>query len=365
MPTIAQLLSLLLSTCFTSLATAAPLGDPFEWTFDELSPDVWAGVREDAGRTPVMGATMFVVTDVGVVVFDGGGVPLMSERLVAKIQEVTDLPVTHIVISHWHGDHCFGIARIRDVYPQVEIVAHAFTRAAMTGSRITYIHRRPQVVGSLRGIYLDMVEKRVDEEGVEIPPHALARAQEFLDDADVIDAEYNRLELVLPTVSFREALTIHSGERDIELLFLGDGNTAGDVVMWLPEERIVATGDLVVHPTPYGFNVPPSRWADTLRRLQDLEYRTLVPGHGDIQRDTSYVDLLIEVCDSVVEQRDRMVAEGVPSDEIGAKLDVSGFEERFTGGDPGHADLFESYFTAPMRRAALKELSGIPMVDVK
>ena len=116
-------------------ASSVAADDPFTWEFTELAPGVWAGQRPDPTRLPVMGNTLFVVTDEGVVVFDGGGVPLMTERLLRKIDEVTDQPVTHVGISHWHGDHHFGIWKIQQRYPDVEIVAHPFTDEAQCADR--------------------------------------------------------------------------------------------------------------------------------------------------------------------------------------------------------------------------------------
>ena len=80
---------------------------PFIFEFEEISPGVWVGVREPSTRYPVMGNTTFVISNVGVVVFDGGGIPAMTEQIIAKIRSETQLPVTHVVISHWHGDHHF------------------------------------------------------------------------------------------------------------------------------------------------------------------------------------------------------------------------------------------------------------------
>ncbi|GJM21467.1 MAG: hypothetical protein DHS20C15_13820 [Planctomycetota bacterium] len=366
--TILRAVVLIAATLALTTATARTqdtTGDPFVWTFSELAPGVWAGVREDMGRTPVMGSTLFVIGDEGVVVFDGGGAALMSERLIAKIRELTELPVTHVVISHWHGDHNFGVHRFRDEFPGVQFVAHRFTRAAMTGPRMDYLADQAQQVPRLRAGYAPLLESGRNGRGDEVPEFKLARMRQFLADAELIHAENQRLAVTLPTLSFDDSLTIHSGARRIELLFLGDGNTAGDLVLWLPEERIVATGDLVVHPTPYGFNVPPARWAQSLRRLQALDYRVLVPGHGEIQRDMSYVGLLIEVCDAIVAQRESLLAEGVTLEELPARLDLSAFVTRFTHGDPDLTDTLRIWFMRPIRAAASKELEPGPMVEVR
>ncbi len=336
--------------------------DPFELSYSELSPGVWAGVREDSTRIPVVGNSIFVIGDAGVVVFDGGAVARSSEQLMAVMRSVTDLPVTHVIVSHWHGDHNLGISRIVEEYPAAQVVSHEFTRAAMAGSNLDYARNPARVEG-----YLPNMQEAVDtgiENGEPISEITREWYREFLRVADIVDAEYRRSPPVIPTVTFRDRMVIHSGNRKIELLYLGDANTAGDIVLWLPAEKIVATGDMVVAPTPYGFNVPPRKWVQTLKNLNDLGYETLVPGHGSIQRDTAYVDLIIETAQSIADQRDALLAQGLSEDEALEKLDYSKFRDRFTGGDPHLVEVFVGWFSRPFSAAAFKALTGEPMVVV-
>ena len=355
---------LLVLLLFLALSSPA-LADPFEYTFQEVSPGVWVGTRENSPRFPVMGTTTFVVGDEGVIVFDGGGVTLMSERALAKIRSVTDKPVSHIIISHWHGDHNLGIHRLLEEFPQAQVVGHSFTRAAMLGAPMDYVLDYPDAVPRLAERFKKRLDSGVTREGESLPDSMRLNLQTILDDADLIHSEYNRVQVTPPTVTFDDRLVIHSGNRVIELRYLGRGNTAGDIVMWLPDERIVATGDLVVMPTPYGFNVPPRAWAKTLRELRALDFGTLIPGHGDVQTDAGYVDLLIETAESIADQRDALLAKGMSAEETEATLDFSPFEERFTGGDEYLANRFEVWFTRPFRKAALKALTGEPMVSLE
>lgn len=354
-------LAIVLGLAFTGGLTAA--SDPFVFTFQELSPGVWTGVRENSPRIPVMGSATFVVSEDGVVVFDGGGAPLMSERVIEKIRSVTDKPVTHAVISHWHGDHNLGIYRFLEEYSSVQTIGHDFTRAAMLGSPMDYARetdRTSDYVAYLK----DALE--ADASGEEpMPEFARKRYQTFLDDAELVDAEDKRSVITPPEITFDDRLVIHSGSRNIELLFLGHANTAGDIVMWLPDEKIVATGDMVVCPTPYGFNVPPRAWAETLRKLEALEADVLVPGHGPVQHDMAYVDLLIETAESIADQRDALFEQGLGQEEAEAKLDFSRVIDRFTNGDPLRIDRFNAWFANPFRKAAFKALTEEPMVVIK
>lgn len=105
--------------------------DPFELDWTSPAAGVWIGVRPQSARLPVTGTSVIVIGGAGVLVFDGGGTPLQAERVAAKIRTETDLPVTHIAISHWHGDHHLGIAPLREAWPDAVTVSHSFTRAVM------------------------------------------------------------------------------------------------------------------------------------------------------------------------------------------------------------------------------------------
>jgi len=338
---------------------------PFTMEFEELAPGVWAGVRADGPRFPVMGNTTFVISEEGVVVFDGGGMPGMSELVIEKIRSLTDNPVTHVVISHWHGDHNFGVFRFAEEFSNVKFVAHEFTRDVINSTRIHYVDRELGFMDSNRAEFEKIIETGVDSEGNEHTPTDVEIYKRILADSEVIETEFLRAKVTPPNEVFKNSYVIESGSRTIELLFLGHGNTAGDIVMALPKERIVATGDIVVLPSPYAFNVPPRAWAQTLRNINDLGYKILVPGHGAVQRDTAYVDLLIDAADSIATQRDELLASGKSVADVEAELDFSAFEDRFTHGDDYVRVHYDSWFEQPFRKAAMKALTGEPMVAIE
>jgi glyoxylase-like metal-dependent hydrolase (beta-lactamase superfamily II) len=356
----------LLLILFSGVAAGQLAQDtPFRFEFEELAPGVWAGVRPDSPRFPVMGNATFVISNEGVVVFDGGGMPAMAEQIIDKVRSITDKPVTHVVISHWHGDHNFGVFRFAEEYPNVQFVAHEFTNDVFHSSRIHYIDRQSDFINNNLEEFQKIVDTGVDSDGTEYSDVDRRDHMRIIDDADAILAEYGRARVTPADVTFADSYTIESGDRRIELLHLGHANTAGDIVMWLPDERIVSTGDIVVLPSPYAFNVPPRAWAATLRELNNLDYKMLVPGHGAIQNDTSYVDLVIEASEYIADQRDALLADGMSSEEVEEALDLSAFENRFTHGDEYVKSYYDAYFDAPFKAAAMKALTGEPMVAIE
>src|SRR4051812_580863 len=102
--------------------------NPFVYSWQQLATGVWGAIRQDPFELPQEGNSVFIVTDRGVVVFDAGGSPAMGEAIVAKVRSVTDKPITHVVISHWHGDHMRGLQAIKAAFPQAQIFAHPHSR---------------------------------------------------------------------------------------------------------------------------------------------------------------------------------------------------------------------------------------------
>lgn len=178
------------------LLMAGPVGaaddGPFKFEFEELAPGIWTGIRPDPPRFPVMGNTTFVISDAGVVVFDGGGMPAMAEQVLDKIRSLTDQPITHVVISHWHGDHHFGISRIAEEYPGVQIIAHEFTRDVINSSRINYIDRGPGLYARNSEEFERIITTGVDAEGKQHSDVDRDIYRRMRADRDSIESEYRR-----------------------------------------------------------------------------------------------------------------------------------------------------------------------------
>ena len=349
----ASVLTALLISASVAVADDSLTGNPFELVWKELAPGVWTGQRPDSPRTPVLGNTTLVVSEEGAVVFDGGGAPLASEQVVAKVRELTDQPVTHIVVSHWHGDHDYGIFRILEAFPDAQVLSHPYTRDNLGINSISEDFLT-DYIPKLR----ERIESRTFSNGQPMAEKDVGRYQDIIDHAELIDQQQRLSILTYPSVTFTDRLTIWSGEREIRLIHLGLSNTAGDVIMYLPEEKVVATGDMVVMPTPYGFGSYPAAWAQSLRKLKELDHDVLVPGHGEPQTDDAYVDLLIETFESIAAQMDALVKQGLDMEAAKAKMDFSKVEGRFTNGDTFLGRLFEIWFKTPISEAAWKVASG-------
>ena len=117
-------------------------------------------------------------------------------------------------------------------------------------------------------------------------------------------------------MTFDHRLVIHRGGREIHLLFLGRAHTAGDVVAYIPSERVVATGDLMHGLLPYMGDGFPDEWPATLRALEALEFDRVIPGHGSIQEGKSVLAQFRGYVEEITEKVARGVERGQTPDEL-------------------------------------------------
>jgi glyoxylase-like metal-dependent hydrolase (beta-lactamase superfamily II) len=147
------------------------------------------------------------------------------------------------------------------------------------------------------------------------------------------------------TLTFDHDFTLDLGNREVQVKFLGRGNTAGDAVVYLPRDKIVVAGDLVVYPIPYIYDGYPVEWIQTLQNLSQLDADTIVPGHGPVLHDKTYVLLVRDLMKSAVEQMNAKLAQAGPAmfltiDDVKDSIDLTSFQQRFTGNDK---DLIAAY----------------------
>ncbi len=340
------------------VATVGAQADPFEFTWQELAPGVWAGLRADPFELPQEGNTVLVLTDRGVVVFDAGGSPAMGRAIVAKARSLTDKPITHVILSHWHGDHMRGLQAIQSAWPAVEILCHPHARDRIVETRDRWLKRRVSMVPNIRKNVGEALARNQDLAGRPLIPEEKAWLEHGLTNTDRLDQENHATDYVTPTATSDHAWRLYRGGREIQVLWLGAAHTAGDLVMWLPHERIVATGDVVTAPVPLMPSPYVGDYPTVLAGIRDLGFSILVPGHGPVERDAQYLDLLSETIRAVANQLKTAAAGGRSREEVVAAADYAAVEPRFTHGDPFLAHRFEDYVRAPLADAAWLAAQG-------
>ena len=257
------------------VVTAAPARAQDLFDLQKVADGVYAALARP--RTPINCNAAVVLLGDGVLVVDTHSRPSSAKALIAQIKTVSDQPVRFAVNTHFHWDHAQGNHAYPVAFPrQVAIVASEATREnlrTLGGQRLKdQLASTPGEIAALEAQLATATDAatqaRLKDE--------IAQQKDYLQ-------EIKSLELTLPDLTFDRSLIIHRGDRRVVLLFLGRGHTSGDVVAWLPKERVVATGDLLHGWMPYMGDSFPPEWVATLDALDKLEFDHIIGGHGTVK----------------------------------------------------------------------------------
>ena len=220
------------------MATFASTGDTAEKTitFSEIGEGLYAFTAEGDPNTGI------IVGDEAVMIIDAQATPVMAEKVIERVRSVTDKPIRYVVLSHYHAVRVLGAS----AYGADEILASDATRSLIV------------------------------ERGKEDWASELGRFPRLFQAAESVPG------LTWPTMTFGGKMTVWLGKRRVDLIHMGRGHTAGDTVAWVPDSKVMFSGDLVeYHSACYCGDAHFADWPKTLDRLASFEPRALLPGRGD------------------------------------------------------------------------------------
>ncbi len=202
----------------------------------------------------------FIVTDEGVICFDSPLIPHEAQEWRRTIDEISGgLPILYVIVSDHHRGHCLGSQWLSDT-----VVAH----------ELAWKHMRN---------YSDNFKQRVRDSFKKQPE---------------IRAEFDELEIIVPTLTFLDRMTVVRGERVVRIIHVG-GHTPATSMVWLPVEKTLFAGDVVwIDQHPFMTQANSADWLLALERVRDLKPTYIVPGHGpicnvsDLDRLSDYLSFL-------------------------------------------------------------------------
>jgi glyoxylase-like metal-dependent hydrolase (beta-lactamase superfamily II) len=205
-------------------------------SFTKLSDHAYAYTAEGDPNTGI------IVGDDAVLVADTQATPAMAQDVVRRIREVTDKPIRYVVLTHCHAVRVLGASG----YGAQQIIA----------SQDTY----------------DLIVERGEQDKAS----EIGRFPRLFRDVQSVPAG-----MTWPTITFNQKMTLWLGKLEVQLLQLGRGHTKGDTVVWLPQDRVLLSGDLVeFDATPYAGDAYFKDWPATLANVAALKPVALVPGRG-------------------------------------------------------------------------------------
>ncbi len=240
-----------------------------EGELTKLADGVYASVVSPDGNA--VSNSGIVILEHGVLVFDTHFTPEAGQALLAKIQALTPKPVRYLVNSHFHSDHTHG----NQAFPRAQYIF------ASGNGRRDVLQKDIPALGRTVATAQAQIEK-MRKEGAAQQDSSTREA--VLRQATTLGEALNRLlrlHIVAPTVAVEDTLIINDGPREVRLMYLGVGHTDGDLLLYLPADKVVFMGDLFFNsafPSTQDANL--LEWTKTLQQALELDADKFIPGHG-------------------------------------------------------------------------------------
>lgn len=205
-------------------------------SFTEIGEGLWAFTAEGDPNTGV------IIGDESVMIVEAQATPRLARKVIEKVREVTDKPISHLVMTHYHAVRVLG--------------------ASAYGA--------PTVVMG------EKARSMVAERGQEDWDSEFERFPRLFQGHEEIPG------LTWPNVTFNDRMTVYLGKRRIDLMHLGRAHTAGDIVAYVPDQNVMFTGDIVeYHSACYCGDGHFADWPATLEEIRKFELAAIAPGRGD------------------------------------------------------------------------------------
>jgi len=274
-----------------------------------------------------------IVNDRDVMLVDDGTTPAAARAFVEDVKHLTPKPIRYVVNTHFHYDHTDGNSIFA---PDVQIMAHEFVREAILTFDV--LHREPYRTsqGTAVPARIEGFKKQLASETDAAKKKTLAKQ---ISDAEQILRDLSQVQPVAPNVTYTSKLVLHPGAREIQLLFLGRGHTAGDTVVFLPKERIVATGDLMESRLAYMGDAYFDEWVTTLEALKKLEFATVLPGHGEPFGNKGLITAFQSYLTDLTGQVTKLRGQGVTAEDAAKRVDLTSHAKDFPQIQGPGADL--------------------------
>jgi glyoxylase-like metal-dependent hydrolase (beta-lactamase superfamily II) len=315
-----------------------------DFRLEKLADNVYAFVSNNTTHFWEDGNTTVILTKDGVVVVDAP-TTYLSKRHLTEIRKLTNKPVRYVITTHFHRDHLMGNHVYKDVFPGVQIVTDDYT--AMMSDR-----RDPSIMeGVFKGkdgadLLADTkkaAETGIGEDGKLLTGYDLMRAKRSYEEFLPVYQAAQTARYVPADITYHDRMTIRLGGEEIRLMRM-EGHTRGDTVVYLPKENILITGDLVIAPVPFGFSDLYDKWIASLDTLMAMHATAIVPGHGEVEFDNSYMQTLRDLNQSIMDQAIAAVAKHHSVEEFKKELDISAFHDKMVGDDAEKQWGWDNYF---------------------
>ncbi len=308
-------------------ATCLAADDLFD--IKPVADGVYAAIAKPAYKVNCNAA--IILFGDAVLVVDTHSKPSAARALIEQIKKLTDKPVRYVVNTHFHWDHYQGNQAYPSSWPAgVEIISSEATRANIEQRGI------PRVKHEIVTMPLEIEKLKSDlDKASDVGQKEQLRAN--LLQAEAYLAELKSVQVTLPSVTFDHSLILHRPSKTVEILWLGNAHTNGDVFVYLPREKVLVTGDALHGWTPYMGDSYPFDWIQTLDAAEKLDFDQVIGGHGDVMRGKERFELWKHYFRDLMDEAAQAYARGASLEDAEkgvSKTLIAKYADRFDPGFP-------------------------------
>lgn len=327
---------------------------------ENVGKDIFAFIAPEPKVPIVSGNSIAIIGSDAVLVVDSGQFPELTRRMIADIKSKTSKPVRYLVITHWHSDHNTGTAVYAAEFPGLSIISTPFTRQAMNdyGPRILEMQQKAFPKAMER--YKKALQAGTNPDGTPMTEGNKRYTSGVLEVMGGLVPQLQGISYVGPNVTFTAQMNIDLGGREVSIFWPGNANTAGDAVVYVPDQKLLATGDILVWPTPYATDSYIASWINVMDKLLAMDVSIIIPGHGPVMHDKSYMQTVRRLLADLNNQTGQAVAQGLSLNDTKKKVTLQSYKNELTQGIPERVYAWDNYFMTAVD-SAWKEHKGIPI----
>jgi glyoxylase-like metal-dependent hydrolase (beta-lactamase superfamily II) len=260
---------------FWPLAGTAQALDTGAHTLVEAAPGIYAVEPKFAGANAAL-----IINESGVIIIDSHSSPASSATLIDAVKSITDKPIRYVINTHWHVDHHSGNEAFLQGGTNVDIIAHDHTREDIP----TLGRGQFQQTAPYRTMPLDGAAAAL-QSGADTNGHPLTDAQrhsieKFHGVQEDFIATGDAFTFTLPNITIDKSITLHGAPYTVQVMYLYPAHTRGDVVVYVPDQKILIVGDILTKPILWTWSSYPQAYIKTLTALEALEIDKILIGHG-------------------------------------------------------------------------------------
>ena len=283
--------------------------------FEKVAEGVYYATA--TGSMTIGSNAVVIVNDEDVMLVDPGISAAAATTFIADVKTLTPKPVKYVVDTHYHYDHAFGNQAFG---PDVTIIGHNTTRRRLSGpgslKERTYLTNSSAAIAARFTLLKRQISEAKDAKERAIYERQLTIHQQYAD-------EQPKIRPTPPNATLTRDMTLHRGSREIQIRFFGRAHTDGDIVVFLPRERMVATGDMITSALSYTGDAFVEEWPATLEGVLSLDFDTVLLGHGSVFKGKDHIRNLQAYWRDFYQQATALRKQGVAPEEAAKRIDLS------------------------------------------